>query len=258
MGSKSISNQSAMRKFPPEFEALLSPKGLRVLAGRHPQCAALRGGERFVATEGLLDARQAKAARSLLDGALHDVLTEMSDPIPEWTISGMQDNYSELLPKTVRVHTAMLESRRSKAWQRANEIGLHTLMKSESFHAFAQALSGFSLRRGWGTQALCYWPGDYSGPHNDHHPEEADARDGYIDLHVTLCTDGVADQRLIYARNGHFTESVNVATVGGITCYRLPFWHYTTPMLAKAKGTARRWVLLGTFLDSKKKENAKK
>jgi hypothetical protein len=34
--------------------------------------------------------------------------------------------------------------------------------------------------------------------------------------------------------------------------YRLPFWHYTTPLVAKpgAEDAARRWVLLGTFLDA--------
>ncbi len=39
--------------------------------------------------------------------------------------------------------------------------------------------------------------------------------------------------------------------MGGVTCYRLPFWHYTTPMVAKRgrEEQARRWVLLGTFLD---------
>ena len=42
-----------------------------------------------------------------------------------------------------------------------------------------------------------------------------------------------------------------MATAGGITAYRLPLWHYTTPLVAKARaapGTARRWLLLGTFL----------
>ena len=240
-----------MLKFPTEFADLLSPSGHRTLCGRHPLSGALRQGERFVSSTRLLDRRQSAAALKLLDRTLHDVLTEMNDPIPEWTMTGMQDNYGELLPKTVRVRTAMLASRRSKAWQRANEVGLLTMLKSPSFHAFAEGLSGFALRKGWGTQALCYLPGDYSGPHNDHHPEDEEARGGYIDLHLTLCTEGVADQRLIYEKDGHFSESVDVATIGGITCYRLPFWHYTTPMLAKpkAKAPARRWVLLGTFLD---------
>jgi hypothetical protein len=40
-----------------------------------------------------------------------------------------------------------------------------------------------------------------------------------------------------------------VNTEGGITAYRLPFWHYTTPLLAKRgrEDAARRWVVLGTF-----------
>jgi len=35
-----------------------------------------------------------------------------------------------------------------------------------------------------------------------------------------------------------------------VSAYRLPFWHYVTPLVA-APGRARearRWVLLGTFL----------
>ncbi len=97
---------------------------------------------------------------------------------------------------------------------------------------------------------LCYRAGDYAGPHNDHHPEDAEARAGYLDVHLTLCNSAVAAQELIYARRGHFTELVSVATLGGVTAYRLPFWHYTTPLRAKRGRTdeARRWVLLGTFL----------
>ena len=62
---------------------------------------------------------------------------------------------------------------------------------------------------------------------------------------------GVAQQWLVYARQGHFSEVVDVATAGGLTAYRLPFWHYTTPLVAKRdakEADARRWVLLGTFL----------
>ncbi len=243
-----------MRRFPVEFSELLSREGQRVLAGTHSAYTSrLKGrGERFVATTGLLDRKQSRAAVGLLTRTLGDVLTDMSDPIPEWTITGMQDNYGELLPKTVRVHTALLASRRSRAWQRAHEVGLLGLLRSASFHAFAEALSGYSLRKRWGTQVLCYLPGDYSGPHNDHHPEDPEARHGYVDVHLTFCSDGVARQELIYAKNGHFTEVANVATVGGITCYRLPFWHFTTPLQAKPRSRtpARRWVLLGTFLDT--------
>jgi len=99
---------------------------------------------------------------------------------------------------------------------------------------------------------LAYGAGDYAGPHNDHHPEDAEARDGYTDVHLTFCTQGVARQALIYAPLGHFSEEASVATLGGVTAYRLPFWHYTTPLVARRgqEQTARRWVLLGTFLDA--------
>jgi len=34
-----------------------------------------------------------------------------------------------------------------------------------------------------------------------------------------------------------------------VAVYRLPFWHYTTPLLAKRgrEAEARRWLLLGSF-----------
>ena len=95
---------------------------------------------------------------------------------------------------------------------------------------------------------LRYGPGDYAGPHNDHHPENKDARAGYIDLHVSLCAPGVAHQWLVYSRAGHFSEIVSVAQPATVTAYRLPFWHYTTPLVTKRGKDAARWVLLGTFL----------
>ena len=79
-----------------------------------------------------------------------------------------------------------------------------------------------------------------------HHPENPAARQGYIDLHLSLCTPGVAHQWLVYSRAGHFSEIVPVGAPATVTAYRLPFWHYTTPLVGAAK--AARWVLLGTFL----------
>ena len=68
---------------------------------------------------------------------------------------------------------------------------------------------------------------------------------------VLVATPAVAHQWLVYAQDGHFSEMTRVSTVGGMTVYRLPFWHYTTPLMAKPRQAeaARRWVLLGTFLD---------
>lgn len=236
-----------MRRLPEEFEALLSARGRKVLSGKLVLPRA-----QFIADAGLLDRNASKSVLSLLERALRDVMTPMEDPIPPWTITGMEYDYGELLPKTVRVKTATFSSRKSKSFQRAGDIGLHAMLKSASYFAFAQALSGRKLSKGCGTQVLCYSPGDYAGPHNDHHPEDARARSGYTDLHLTFCTGGVAAQSLVAEKNGHFSDEYSLATLGGVTCYRLPFWHYTTPLRAKRgkEKDARRWVVLGTFLDA--------
>ena len=158
----------------------------------------------------------------------------------------MRRDYGELLPKTSRARTIFFDSRREPGVKMAERIGLARMMRSESFRAFAEQLAGRKLRSGWGLQVLRYGPGDYAGPHNDHHPENADALKGYIDLHLSLCTPGVEHQWLVYSRAGHFSEIVSVASPATVTAYRLPFWHYTTPLVGRP--SAARWVLLGTFL----------
>jgi hypothetical protein len=241
-----------MKRFPAELEELLSRRGRRVLAGKDPLCGQLAEGLRFVGAEDLLAQRPAQAALSLLERSLQDVLTRMDEPIPRETISAMTENYSERLPKVARMRTALMASRRSKGSQWAAEIGLTAMLRSDSFHALAEALSGYRLRKRRGTQVLCYRSNDYAGPHNDHHPEDAEARDGYIDLHLSFCNDAVLHQWLVYEHGGHLGQVQSVATVGGLSCYRLPLWHYTTPLSAKPGRLqeARRWVLLGTFLDA--------
>jgi len=241
-----------MDRFPDEFEDLLTAAGRRVLAGRSPLYGALADPwRRFLAETGLVRAAAAHAAVRLLDRAIYDLLEPLEQPIPPETIWEMTRNYGERLPKTARLRTAYLERRRERAYRRAEEIGLVAMLRSESFAAFAAALAGRALRRRWGIQLLCYGPGDYAGPHNDHHPEEPEARRGYLDLHVSLSGRGVAHQWLVHAVQGHFSRIADVATAGGVTAYRLPLWHYTTPLVARAAApaaSARRWVLLGTFL----------
>jgi hypothetical protein len=240
-----------MRRFPAEFESLLTKEGRRVLAGTHAACGALADPRRrFLALDGLVDRNRALAAAALLEAKMWPHLEPMARPIPPETIADMVESQSELLPKTARMATAYLDSRREPAFAVAEAVGLVAMMRSDSYRAFAAALAGRRLRSKHGIQVLRYGPGDYAGPHNDHHPEIAAAKAGYFDLHLGLATPGVAQQWLVYAKAGHFTEQVSVAKAGGITAYRLPFWHYTTPLVAKrSRGAdAARWVLLGTFL----------
>lgn len=218
---------------PTEFADLLSARGRRVLEGK-AHAGILKTGQRFFAARGLLDAGRCRAVLAWLEKNVR--LKRMEQPIPPESIWGMTENYAELLPKTVRVQTALR--------------GDVPFLKSDSFRQFASVLAGRSLRKRWGTQVLAYGPGDHAGPHNDHHPEDAEARDGYTDVHLTFCTQGVKQQLLVYEQQGHFSEAVNVGISGSVTAYRLPFWHYATPLQASA-ATARRWVLLGTFIDEK-------
>jgi hypothetical protein len=242
-----------MRQFPSEFEEMLSPRGRSVLARRDRISGVLAQGLRFVSAADLLAPKHARGALGLLERTMRDCLSTMDDPIPPSALWGMKKNYSERLPKTARVRTALMASPRSRGSQRAQEIGLTAMLRSESFHTFAEALSGFPLRRKRGMQVLCYGAHDYAGPHNDHHPEEPDAKHGYVDVHLTFCNASVLHQWLVYEHQGHLGQVQPVAMAGGVSCYRLPLWHYTTPLVARPGRLqeARRWVLLGTFLDEK-------
>ena len=161
-----------MRQFPAEFESFLSARGRRLLAGTSDLAGALADPRRrFLAADGLLDPARSRRARRLLDRALLPHLSRIDRPIPPEATWEMRENYGELLPKTMRVSTATFERRRGRAWQAAEEIGLAGMLGSASFRSLCRRLAGRALARAWGIQALCYGPGDYAGPHNDHQPE---------------------------------------------------------------------------------------
>ena len=238
-----------MKRFPAEFADLLTRKGQRILEG-HGAAPALTAERPFLALAGVIDPDKARAAWSLLDRTLSPHVVALSQPIPPESITGQTRNYEERLRKTARMRTAYLGRRGSKAWRAAEQIGLIAMTGSDSFRRFVEIVAGQKLATEFGRQVLCYGPGDYAGPHTDHHPEDPRAAQGYVDCHLTFAGSGVAHQYLVYAKDGHFSEEVDVGTAGGITIYRLPFWHYTTPLVAKPRAAvrARRWVVLGTFL----------
>jgi hypothetical protein len=239
---------------PGEFEDLLTPAGRRVLAGNMPDvCGALADPRRrFIALTGMVAKAKAEALRRTLERAMAPLLTDLSQPIPPETIWNMKRNYDDWLPKAVRCRTAYLENKRGAGYTRAKELGLIDLLSSQSLIAFAEAVLGRKLDPKGGQQVLRYGAGDYSGPHTDHTPEIKRAAKGYLDFHLSLVGPGVAHQYLVYAKGGHFTEMVPVTESGCLTLYRLPFWHYTTPLQVKPDAKdAARWVLLGTFLHAK-------
>jgi hypothetical protein len=238
-------------RFPAEFDDLLNRRGRQLLADA-PQLESLiaRRETPIVFFEDVIDAGVARECIRLLDEAMYPRLQRMHAPIPRSALLGMKRNYAEALGKTTRVRTATFNSGRSKGLDAAKEIGLAQMMASASFLRVAQAVTRFPLSTGHrGRQVICYEPGDYSGPHNDHHPENADTRNGFIDLHVMFANPGAAQQLLVYEQRGFLSSARNVSGKPAIAVYRLPFWHYTTPLLAKPghESTARRWLLLGSF-----------
>lgn len=226
-----------MRRFPAEFADLLTPNARR-FAG--PPAAP------FFADATMIAPDRATGAFALLERALGPCVKPMERAIPPELIAGQTRNYMERLPKTVRVSSADIDAARGKAARVADEIGLTAMLRSPSYLEFAAKLAGRPLDPAFGRQVLRYGPGDYAGPHTDHHPEEPRAKDGYFDLHLTFAGSGAKRQLLVYAKDGHLTETVDVAVPGGITAYRLPFWHYTTPLEGRG-ARAARWVVLGTF-----------
>ncbi|MBK7857088.1 MAG: hypothetical protein IPJ65_00430 [Archangiaceae bacterium] len=221
-----------------QFADLLTRRGKAALEGRVTELTGiLKTGQRFVSDGGLLDRAKCRALMAKLERELGDALVPMERGIPPQSIWGLTENYAEQLPKTVRCSTARKTGKTALA-----------LLRSDTFGRFAEVVSGRKVRKKWGTQVLAYGPGDYAGPHHDHHPEEPLARDGYTDVHVSLCNGAVREQLLVYAPYAHFSEQQSVAVNGLVTAYRLPFWHYTTPLQGRAG--ARRWLLLGTFLDA--------
>jgi hypothetical protein len=246
------SRTTPLKKFPREFSELLTPKGLQILNGETPEeCADFGTTDAYFANFPKLIRRQeATACMRLLDEGLYDYLRMEQRKIPPDSITGMKENYSDTLHKTMHIKTACLLTKTARVYQAADKIGLVAMMRSESFTRFAEMVTGLKLDRDLNMQVSCYEPGDYAGPHNDHHPEFPAIRNGYIDFHVMFANDAVAHHYLVYAERGHFSKIVDINIHGAISVYKLPFWHFTTPLAAKPgrETEARRWLLLGSFV----------
>lgn len=244
-----------MKRFPPEFEALLSPAGRRLLKGKHRAHGALLRGAFFSSAE-LVDLEQFPRCANLLAKTFNDLLDEVGRPLPPANAS--KEQFEDNLPKVGRVQTVSIFEgpRHELAVQRSKEIGLHQMLHSDSFRAFCEALAGEKLDGPQATQVLCYRPGDYAGPHTDNHPDDPRAAGGYVDVHVTITTGGVKDQFIVYERDGHLTEQQSIAANGTVTAYRLPVWHYTTPLITRTPKD-RRWLLLGSYVYERTREAAR-
>src|SRR5262245_37549000 len=113
-----------MNRFPREFADLLTRRGRRMLDGQAPVSAGALEATPFIAVAGAVDAAKARAARGLLEAQLAPHLVSLAQGIPPESITGQTRNHQERLIKTVRVRTAYLERRGTRAYQAAERIGL--------------------------------------------------------------------------------------------------------------------------------------
>jgi hypothetical protein len=240
-----------MNRFPQEFSQLLSRRGLSFLRKRD-----LRAADRFarlstpiIVLKDMISRHKATACRHLLEHTFDGRLQRVLAPIPQELISGADHDATEALPKTMEFRTSYFENRRSRAYVAAKRVGLIGFMQSASLREFAEAVTGYSLRSHGGTQIICYEPGNSVGPHTDHHPDIPEAREGYVDVHLMFTAPAVEHQYLVYEEDRFFRRMQNVALDGAIAIYRLPFWHYSTPLTCapNRQHDARRWLLLAGF-----------
>lgn len=234
---------------PDPLAGLLSPWGRSELSRLERAKGSLIGTRRRFATlDGWVSPAWGRRCLEGLDDGFADCLARVDRPVPPSTISSMRKNYSEQLPKTMSVMSSILDRPRSKAWRAAHRLGVIEVLESPLLRRVAETVTGLSLDDRPGMQILRYGPGDYAGPHNDHHPECAGLRDGFVDVHLSVST-GMAHQWLVYERDGHFSQTVSLASSPMLSVYLLPFWHYTTPLVAKPRAgeEARRWVLLASY-----------
>lgn len=196
----------------------------------------------------LFSNRVSKQCLALLNENMLKHVRTYQYPIPADSIERMKENYSEQLGKTFKSKIAILNNPRSPASKAAADIGLLSMMRSSHTREFAEKICGFELAPDPGCQVICYSEGDQAGPHNDHHPEDDNLKDGYVDLHITFCDPGVDHQFLVHEEKGYLSKITNVAAPNGISVSLLPFWHYVTPLVTKAKmNNAKRWLVLVSF-----------
>lgn len=237
-------------RFPSEFAELLSEAGLGVLC-TGPRTPTLRhkSAAPILLLPDVLATTRLASPLALLEGAFRKHLRPLHVPIADATGRRAKRGRRESMPPTQRVLGADLNGRRSPALQAAQAIGLHDMLHSQTFRNFAEAVSGQRLHNEWDCQVLCYESGGYLGPHRDHLPRRKARREARIDLHVTLCNEGVQTQWLVYERDRYLTGSVRLGGRPAVIACRLPCWHYTTPLLPRPgrEREARRWVLRGSF-----------
>jgi hypothetical protein len=243
-----------MKKFPEEFSDLLNKKGQHILSGKYKtdKFKSKKNTPVDVLSE-VIDEKAATDCIRILQKNFYPLLRPIASRIDPEELINMKKNYSEKLAKNLRMKTLEIGGKNSRSFESAAACGLYQMMHSASLQKFGEMVAGEPFGVAQNNQIICYESGDYVSPHNDHHPEFPSVKDGFFDIHIMFSNAAVQHQLLVYENNGYLNGYYNIAVPVAIAVYKLPFWHYTTPLVPKQKkeSTAQRWLLLRSFETAK-------
>jgi hypothetical protein len=231
--------------FPKQFSDLLNRRGLQLLAGKHIDHAD----HKIAVVQNIVRPEYVNSILHELDSKIFPVLKNYHNPVSDDIIKKMKKNYSEKLGKSMKMKSSELNSKNSVAYRVASDLGLVDMLNSESYKRMGEVIMGAKFGCSVGKQVICYQHGDYVSPHNDHHPEDEHLKHGYFDIQLMLSNQYVKHQWLVYEQKGFLNSMQDITSPSGIAVYRLPFWHYTTPLIGRQKkiSEAKRWLLLHAF-----------
>ena len=230
--------------FPSEFSDILNGRGLKALRDPTQDHNCKLG---FLSN--IIQKKYAEKILQDLNEYFYRNLHIHNATIPHDSIMRMKRNYTEQLGKTMKMKTIDLNNVRTKSYKLALDTGLIEMLHSASYKKMGEMLLTASFGAPVGNQLICYEDSGYVSPHNDHHPEDKHLKAGYYDIQLMLSNNYVTNQFLVYEEHGFLNKAVDISTLSGIAVYRLPFWHYTTPLMAKKnfESKAQRWLLLGSY-----------
>ncbi|MEO5683970.1 MAG: hypothetical protein ABIQ88_15115 [Chitinophagaceae bacterium] len=231
--------------FPGEFSDLLNRKGLSIYKKEH----IINSNEKVTVINNIIKPDYISAIQNKLGLFLYPHLKKLYSPIdPKW-MKTTKYNFHDRLGKTMRVKSAVLNTKTSNAFSIASEMGLIQMLNSESFRKMGETIMNLTFGASIGKQLMCYENGDFVSPHTDYLPEHPNLKNGYFDIHLMFSSEHVKHQTLIYEQNGLLNNVINIAASSGVAVYHLPFWHYTTPLITKKNQqlAGRRWLILHSF-----------
>ncbi len=206
----------------------------------------------------ILDPQTASRVLSIMEHKVKSNLRPLETKIHPKLTKNQKLNYGEKIHKVMRVKTFRIENSKHEAlW---NSYQLEQLVSPQLARKVCEKLFQCKFRKEVGKQIVSYFEGDYFGPHNDHHPELPHMKNGYVDFHYYVNHADVEYQMLVHEDRGHLNKFYSLNHFAGLNVYRLPFWHYTSPLQVKPGSSkkAARWIIMYTFYFEQPTKNKKK